>query len=59
MPAPTTTQACGFCARPFDVGPVTYRLAATRTDAYRWTVDDRGRVRRRLSPLSWAPARRG
>ena len=40
MPAPTTTQACGFCARPFDVGPVTYRLAATRADAYRWTVDD-------------------
>jgi hypothetical protein len=40
MPAPTTTQACGFCARPFEVGPVTYRLAAMRADAYRWSVDD-------------------
>jgi hypothetical protein len=40
MPAPATTQACGFCANPYDVGPVTYRLAATRADAYRWTVDD-------------------
>lgn len=40
MPAPTTTQACGFCARPFDAGPETYRLTAGRADSYRWTVDD-------------------
>ncbi|HEX2038921.1 MAG TPA: hypothetical protein VHF47_04215 [Acidimicrobiales bacterium] len=40
MPAPTTTQACGFCARPFDVGPTTYRLTAAPGHTYRWTVDD-------------------
>jgi len=40
MPAPTTTQACGFCSRPFDVGPVTYRLTATGGHTYRWCVDD-------------------
>lgn len=39
MPAPSSTQACGFCARPFDAGPVTYRLATTGSGAYRWTVD--------------------
>jgi hypothetical protein len=39
MPAPSSTQACGYCARPFDAGPVTYRLAPAGPGAYRWTVD--------------------
>lgn len=40
MPAPTATQACGYCTRPFGPeGPTTYRLAVAG-DGYRWTVDD-------------------
>jgi hypothetical protein len=40
MPAPTTTQACGFCERPFDAAPVTYRLTTGPGHTYRWAVDD-------------------
>lgn len=39
MPAPSATDACGYCARPFGpTGPVTYRLSEA-ADGYRWTVD--------------------
>lgn len=40
MPAPSCTNACGYCGRSFGTsGPVTYRLTRA-TDGYRWTVDD-------------------
>jgi hypothetical protein len=44
MPAPSSTQACGYCARPFDAGPVTYRLEPAGRGAYRWTVEGEERV---------------
>ena len=44
MPAPASTQACGYCARPFDAGPETYRLSPAGSGAYRWTVDGEERV---------------
>lgn len=44
MPAPSSTQACGYCARPFDAGPVTYRLAEAASGTYRWTVDGEERA---------------
>lgn len=42
MPAPASTDACGFCTRPFpSSGPVAYRLRSDG-DGYRWTGDDDG-----------------
>lgn len=53
MPAPSSTQACGFCARPFDAGPVTYRLAEAGSGAFRWTVDGEERATAALRDGTW------